>query len=84
MAKLSHNFVETYKGLIGFGLDRETDKKTIICYLQMFSDDQVMNALINKMTDEELEEIFSMITRLLRKHLTESEYHRVFLKDDHP
>jgi hypothetical protein len=81
MRKHSHNHVETYDGLTGLGLDRETDENTIICYLQKFSDDTLMKELVKRLTDEELEEIFSLLTRLLRKHLTDSEYHTLFLKD---
>ena len=79
----AHNFVETYKGLVGFGADRETDEKTIIYYLQKFSDDALMEILTQRLTDDELEEIFSMISRLLKKHLTEPEYHRLFIKEEH-
>ena len=84
MTKHSHNYVETYDGLVGLGLDRETDENTIIYYLQKFSDDTLMKELVKRLTDEELEEIFSLLTRLLRKHLTDPEYHNLFLKDDHP
>jgi hypothetical protein len=84
MAKHSHNHVETYDGLIGFGLDRETDENTIIYYLQKFSDDTLMGELVKRLTDDELDEIFSLLTRLLKKHLKDSEYHTLFLKDDHP
>ena len=83
MAKHSHNHVETYDGLVGFGLDRETDENTIIYYLQKFSDDTLMEKLIKRLADDELEEIFYMLTRLLKKHLTDSEYHTLFLKDNH-
>ncbi len=82
MARHAHNFVETYDGLVGFGLDRETDEKTVIYYLQKFSDDALMEKLIPKLTDEELEEIFTMISRMLRNHFTEPEYHELFLKDE--
>ena len=81
MKKHSHNHVENYNGLTGLGLDRETDENTIICYLQKFSDDTLMKELVKRLTDEELEEIFSLLTRLLKKHLTDSEYHTLFLKD---
>ncbi len=79
----SHDFVENYSGLVGFGADRETDENTVIYYLQKFSDDRFMSVMIKRMTDAELEEIFELIHRLMKKHLTESEYHRLFLKDDH-
>jgi TorA maturation chaperone TorD len=80
----THNHVETYKGLVGLGFDRETDENTIIYYLQKFSDDSLMEALIPRLSHEELEEIFSLLARILKKHLKDSEYHRLFLKDNHP
>ena len=78
----SHRFVENYDGLVGFGLDRTTDEKTIIYYLQKFSDDNLMEHLIQRLTDEELSDIFVLLTKLLKKHLTDQEYHTLFLKDD--
>ncbi|MBU0985680.1 MAG: cytoplasmic protein [Proteobacteria bacterium] len=82
MAKHSHNHVEHYDGLVGFGLDRKTDEDTIIYYLQKFSDDRLMETLVQRLSDKELEEIFSFLTRLLKNHLTEPEYHTLFLKDN--
>jgi hypothetical protein len=82
MDRHTHRFVENYDGLIGFGLDRETDEKTVICYLQKFSDDAVTAAIVRRLDDAELLEIFDLINRLLRRHFTEAEYHRLFLKDE--
>jgi hypothetical protein len=81
MAQHTHQFVDRYGGLVGFGLDRETDENTLICYLQKFSDDEVMATLIQRLDDHELAEVFDLINRLLRRHFTEAEYHRLFLKD---
>ncbi len=79
--KHSHDFVETYDGLLGFGMDRETDEKTITCYLQKFSDDELLKALVKRLTDDELEEIFTLIARMLKNHFSEPEYHKYFLKE---
>lgn len=84
MASHSHEFVENYQGLVGFGLDRETDENTVIYYLQKFSDDQLMAVLIKRLTDEELTTIFEMISNQLNRHFGEDEYHRLFLKEAHP
>lgn len=84
MNKYSHDFVENDKGLPAFGWDRETDEKTVICYLQMFSDDLLMKKLVTRLSDMELSEIYSMINRMLKTHFTDTEYHRLFLKEDHP
>ena len=78
----THNFVENYQGLVGYGADRETDENTIIYYLQKFSDDKLMATITQRMADEELLETIEFINRLLKKHLSESEYHNLFLKDD--
>jgi hypothetical protein len=81
MKKHSHTFVESYDGLVGFGLDRATDEHTVRYYLQKFSDDAVTERVVPKMTDQELASVFDLLTRLLRNHLSEPEYHAVFLKD---
>ena len=85
MEKHSHRFVETYQGLVGFGLDRDTDEKTLVYYLQKFSDDRFLQTLIKRLSDSELEEIMQLIFRVMKSHLREEEYHRLFLKEgDHP
>ncbi len=83
-SKYSHEFVESYDGLIGFGWDRQTDENSLICYLQMFSDDTLLHILVKRMSDEDIVEIQNLIHRMLKKHISESEYHRLFLKDHHP
>jgi hypothetical protein len=80
----SHDFVETYSELVGFGLDRQTDENTVIYYLQKFSDDQLMKRLIPCLSHTDLQEIFELVNRLLKDHLSDAEYHRLFLKEDHP
>ncbi|MBI5582910.1 MAG: cytoplasmic protein [Deltaproteobacteria bacterium] len=76
-----HRFVEDYDGMIGFGFDRDTDEKTLMVYLQKFSDDDLLKALVPRLKDEELKEVFQLISRLIKTHLRDEEYHRLFLKD---
>lgn len=83
MNKHSHTFVETYQELVGFGLNRTMDENAVIYYLQKFSDDELMAVLRNRLEDGELSALFDLMSRLLRKHLSEPEYHRLFLKEDH-
>ena len=82
MKRHSHNFVETYEGLVGFGADRETDEYTVIYFLQKFSDDRLMKTLLKRLSEDELSQIFDLISRLLKKHLNEAEYHALFLKEE--
>ena len=81
MAQHTHHFVEEYDGLVGFGMDREGDENTVVYYLQKFSDDTLMNLMKKRLSQEELEEVFNLVTRLLKTHLSEEEYHGCFLKD---
>ncbi len=81
MVKHTHRFVEDYTGLVGYGLDRPTDENTLMVYLQKFSDDALMGTLLPRMSGVELSELFDLMNRLMRRHLNEEEYHRLFLKD---
>ncbi len=82
MKKDTHDFIQQYKGLGAFGMDRETDEETIMFYLQKFSEDSFLNAFIPRLSDEELEEIYLFINKKLKQHLIEEEYHTLFLKDE--
>ncbi|MBU1275289.1 MAG: cytoplasmic protein [Proteobacteria bacterium] len=84
MATHSHDFVEQYTGLVGFGMDRPTDEATVLVYLQKFSDDGCMATILPRLSPEELSMIFDTISGLLRRHLKEEEYHAKFLKDPEP
>ena len=76
-----HQFVETYEGMMAFGYSREEDERSLIVFLQKFSDDDLMGLLSTRLSDQEIEELVNGLTGLLKKHLTETEYHRYFLKD---
>jgi hypothetical protein len=82
MAAHSHKFIEEYEGLVGFGYSREVDEKTIAYYMQKFSDDDLMSLINPRMSDEDMEGLFNLLGGLLRKYLSEEEYHKHFLKED--
>lgn len=82
MSRHSHCFVETFNGFVGYGLDRETDEATVHLYLQKFSDDSVMETVLKRMTDEDLLEVFDVVGKMVKKYLSEPEYHRLFLKEE--
>lgn len=79
--KDTHQFIQEYKGIAAFGMDRETDEETIMFYLQKFSEDGFMKALLPRLSDQELEEIYDWVNRYVKKHISEDEYHSLFLKD---
>ena len=82
MAKHSHRFVETFDGIVGYGFDRQSDEYTVQVYLQKFSDDDLMKRILKRMSDEDLTEVFEVTSKMLKKYLTEPEYHQLFLKDE--
>ncbi len=82
MPKHSHRFVEEYTGFIGFGLDRTTDEHTLTCYLQKFSDDELMALLRARMSTEDMQALTDMLIGLMKKYITEKEYHKYFLKEE--
>jgi hypothetical protein len=76
-----HTMADKYDGMVAFGLSREIDEKSLMYYLQKFSDDDLLEALVPRLADDELNQLFVLMSDLMRKHLSDSEYHRLFLKD---
>ncbi len=76
-----HAFVEQYDGMVAFGLSREVDEKSLMYYLQKFSDDDLLSVIAPRLSDEEINRLFDLISQLMRNHLSDSEYQRLFLKD---
>ncbi len=77
-----HTIVEQYDGMVAFGLSREVDEKSLMYYLQKFSDDDLVKILVPRLSDEEIDRLFALISELMRNHLSDTEYHRLFLKDE--
>jgi hypothetical protein len=84
MSRHRHTFVESYDGLVGFGFSREVDEKSLIYYLQKFSDDELLQRIVPRMSDSEIDRLFEWLTHLMKKHLSDQEYHDLFLKDPSP
>jgi hypothetical protein len=81
LARHRHEFVETYDGMIAFGFSRADDERSLIAFLQKFSDDDLMTVLASRLSDHEIEALVNLLTGLLKTHLTDGEYHKRFLKD---
>jgi len=62
-----------------FGLNRQEDERSLADFLRMYSDDTFTSLLIPRMTDEEIQEIVGLLSRIMRNHLSEKEYHALFL-----
>ena len=81
MRRHRHDFVEKYQGMMAFGYSREEDERSLIVFLQKFSDDDLMQLLRSRVSDSEIENLVDLLTGLMKKHLSEEEYHHHFLKD---
>ncbi|EIM62941.1 hypothetical protein [Desulfobacter postgatei] len=81
MKKDTHQFIQEYNGIGAFGMDRTSDEETIMFYMQKFSEDAFMKTLLPRLSHQELEEIYDWVNTYLKKHISENEYHSLFLKD---
>lgn len=66
---------------MAFGLDRATDERSLFLFLERFTRPELLAALIPRLGDQEILVLLDHLSDLMRKHLRESEYHRLFLKD---
>ena len=67
---------------ICFGLDRKTDERSLEIFLRLFCRRQLLDTLIPRLDDNEIEQVVDLFSTLMRSHLQEKEYHELFL-DDH-
>ena len=66
---------------ICFGLDRTTDEASLVAFIERFARPALLAALIPRLADEEITATLDFLTNLMQKHLSDTEYHRLFLAD---
>jgi len=66
---------------ICFGWDRATDERSCQAFVQRFSSQALLSLLTPRLTDQELADLIDHLSGLMKKHLSEGEYHRLFLAD---
>ena len=66
---------------IAFGLDRTTDEHSLILFLERFARPELLTTLVPRLDDQEIVALLDQLSELMKKHLREPEYHRLFLKD---
>ena len=64
---------------IVFGFDRETDEQSLLLFLHRFAAEELLEVLLPRLADDEIAATVDLLTGIMRKHLTEKEYHRLFL-----
>lgn len=65
-----------------FGLTEDLDRQSFACFLQLAGDKKFAEVLAGRVSSEEILHFVDSFTHLLREHLNENEYHRLFLQDD--
>ena len=66
---------------IAFGFDRATDEESLQFFLRRFAADKLLATLVPRLRDEEIAALVDSLTAVMRNHLTEKEYHRLFLAE---
>ena len=66
---------------IAFGFDRATDERSFGLFLQRFMDKKLMETLVPRLQDEDILATVDFLTGIMRKHLSEKEYHSLFLAE---
>ena len=69
---------------ICFGLSSELDKQSFSCFLQLAGKPEFADVLSERLSSQEIDSCVNLIMDLLRRHLSEDEYHRLFLGDSAP
>lgn len=67
-----------------FGLTEELDSQSFACFLQIAGEKTFAETLASRLSSQEILDFVDNFTALLRKHLSEEEYHSLFLKDGSP
>lgn len=66
---------------ICFGLDRPTDETSLMAFIEHFARPNLLATLIPRLSDNEITATLDFLTDLMQKHLSDKEYHRLFLAE---
>jgi len=66
---------------IVFGFDRATDEQSLQLFLERFADKKVLGVLLPRLQDDDILTTVDFLTAVMRKHLSEEEYHTLFLAE---
>jgi len=67
-----------------FGLNLELDQESLTCFLQLMGRPELAENLANRLSSEDIQEIVHYFTGVLKKNMTEDEYHELFLLEESP
>ncbi len=67
-----------------FGLNLDLDRESVSCFLQLLGRPELATTLANRLSSEEIQELVHYFTGLLKKNMSEDEYHEMFLLEKSP
>jgi hypothetical protein len=67
---------------ICFGLDPDTDRISLQVFMRLFASPDLIRTLAARMNQEEIEDLLRHCTALMGRHLSEAEYHQLFLGEE--
>ena len=67
-----------------FGLNLELDRESITSFFQLMGRPALAKTLANRLSSEEIQEIVHYFTGVLKKSMSEDEYHELFLLEQSP
>jgi len=68
---------------ICFGLNRELDERSFSLFLQLAGNKELTEVLAKRLPSEKIDQFVTEFTALLKQYLSEDEYHRLFLGEEH-
>ncbi len=66
---------------ICFGLSPQLDRESLSCFLQLAGRPEFADFFAARLSSPEIDTLVESFMVLMRSHLSEDEYHRLFLQD---
>ncbi len=67
-----------------FGLNLDLDRESFVCFMQLMGNAALAETLASRLSSEEIQNIVQYFTGVLKKNMTEDEYHELFLLEQSP
>lgn len=67
-----------------FGWDRPSDERSWQAFVRHFSRRELLATLAPRLSDQEILALTDQLSGLMKRHLSEKEYHRLFLTNESP
>lgn len=66
---------------ICFGLSDELNQESLSIFLQLLGRSEFAEEFTSRLSSDDVLELVDHVMKLLKSHLSENEYHRLFLRD---